>query len=355
MTNTPHLTLVAAPVITEAAERAAVEALAGLLPVTVRTSGLLLLGARKLTVARVVDVDDALVAAVLRIRAAVDLPQHPGWLPHLTLARRLPRSEAQQAVEVLGHEDLELSLTELRRWDPDLGTVRARSAWRCERSAGASDPAAGRLVGGVLRPRVLRVAPPQLGADLRVAGPPERRQVGGHGGRTPRRGEQVQEQRHPAVGERGRGRASRRPPGSAPPAPAGRRRSPPAPSSRWAPRPARAPARRAGPASGHGSSRRSAASTSTRRRSRAPRTRASSGPSQVSTPASRASSPTSGQGAPSARCRKASRRRSAVAASVQGSIARPSRRSPSRTARRDQHRVGLGERHGAPARSRRAA
>ena len=124
MTNTPHLTLVAAPVITGAAEWAAVEALAGLLPVTVRTSGLLLLGARRLTVARVVDVDDALVAAVLRIRAAVDLPQHPGWLPHLTLARRLPRSEAQQAVEVLGHEDLELSLTELRRWDPDLGTVR---------------------------------------------------------------------------------------------------------------------------------------------------------------------------------------------------------------------------------------
>jgi hypothetical protein len=124
MTNTPHLTLVAAPVITEAAERVAVDVLAELLPVTVRTSGLLLLGARKLTVARVVDVDDVLVAAVLRIRAAVEAPQHPGWLPHLTLARRLPRSEAQQAVEVLGHEDLELTLTQLRRWDPELGTVR---------------------------------------------------------------------------------------------------------------------------------------------------------------------------------------------------------------------------------------
>ncbi len=124
MTNTPHLTLVAAPVITDETEQAAAEVLAGMLPLTVRTSGLLLLGARKLTVARVVDVDDALVAAVLRIRAAVDLPQHPGWLPHLTLARRRPRSPAPQAVEVLGHEDLELSLTELRRWDPDLGTVR---------------------------------------------------------------------------------------------------------------------------------------------------------------------------------------------------------------------------------------
>ena len=123
-TNTPHLTLVAAPVITEATEGVAVDALAGLLPVTVRTSGLLLLGARRLTVARVVDVDDGLVAAVLRIRAAIEAPQHPGWLPHLTLARRLPRTEAQQAVEVLGHDDVELTLTELRRWDPDFGTVR---------------------------------------------------------------------------------------------------------------------------------------------------------------------------------------------------------------------------------------
>ena len=124
MTNTPHLTLVAAPVIDAEAERVAADALAALLPVPVRTSGLLLLGARKLTLARVIDVDDALVAAVLRIRAAVAAPQHPGWLPHLTLARRLPRAEAQLAVEVLGHEDLELTLTELRRWDPDVGTVR---------------------------------------------------------------------------------------------------------------------------------------------------------------------------------------------------------------------------------------
>ena len=159
-TNTPHLTLVAAPVITEAAERAAVEALAGLLPVTVRTSGLLLLGARKLTVARVVDVDDALVAAVLRIRAAVDLPQHPGWLPHLTLARRLPRAEAQLAVEVLGHEDVELTLTQLRRWDPDLGTVRrvgvevssAQPGRRTPRRGGASVGSSGQACFGY-RPR----------------------------------------------------------------------------------------------------------------------------------------------------------------------------------------------------------
>lgn len=123
MTNTPHLTLVAAPAIGAAAELVAADALAHLLPVRVRMSGLLLLGGRRLTLARVVDVDDTLVAAVLRIRAAVPSPQHPGWLPHLTLARRLPRGEAQLAVEVLGHEDAELTFTELRRWDPEAGTV----------------------------------------------------------------------------------------------------------------------------------------------------------------------------------------------------------------------------------------
>lgn len=119
VTNVPHVTLVAAPGIDREAERLATGLIEPMLPVRVRTSGLLLLGARRLTVARVVDVDDRVAAAVLRIRAAVDGAQHPGWLPHVTLARRVARSDAQHAVEVLGHEDLELSLTALRRWDPE--------------------------------------------------------------------------------------------------------------------------------------------------------------------------------------------------------------------------------------------
>lgn len=123
MTNTPHLTLVAAPAITPEVERLAVDELEPLLPLTVRTSGLLVLGGRKITLARVVDVDDTLMAAVLRIRAHVESAQHPGWLPHLTLGRRLPRTDAQRALDLLGHGDVELTLTELRRWDPDAGTV----------------------------------------------------------------------------------------------------------------------------------------------------------------------------------------------------------------------------------------
>ena len=46
-----------------------------------------------------------------------DLP-HPGWLPHVTLARRVERADAQRAVDVLGADDVVLRLTTLRRWEP---------------------------------------------------------------------------------------------------------------------------------------------------------------------------------------------------------------------------------------------
>ena len=49
--------------------------------------------------------------------------QHAGWLPHLTLARRVPRERVQEALDVLGWDDAVLTLTELRRWDPDAGAV----------------------------------------------------------------------------------------------------------------------------------------------------------------------------------------------------------------------------------------
>ncbi len=116
--NAPHLTLLAAPDVGPAGERA-VEAVGPLLPVEVRASGLLLFGRHRFTVARALDVPDALVAAVLALRAVTpDLP-HPGWLPHISLARRLDRDDAHRAVDVLGADDVVLRLTMLRRWDPD--------------------------------------------------------------------------------------------------------------------------------------------------------------------------------------------------------------------------------------------
>lgn len=119
--NTPHVTVLAAPVLPS--DEVAAALLGPLLPIRVRATGLLLLGGARLTVARAVDVDDAVVAAVLALRRGVrDLP-HRAWLPHVTLARRVPREEIGRACEVLGWADVELALTELRRWDPEQGRV----------------------------------------------------------------------------------------------------------------------------------------------------------------------------------------------------------------------------------------
>jgi hypothetical protein len=120
-TNTPHVTVLAAPRLPP--DGRAAELLGPLLPVRVRATGVLLLGGARLTVARAVDVDDAVVAAVLDLRRDVPDLQHRGWLPHVTLGRRVPRPSAATALDVLGWADVELVLTRLRRWDPEAGTV----------------------------------------------------------------------------------------------------------------------------------------------------------------------------------------------------------------------------------------
>ena len=122
-TNSPHLTVVAAPLLPDAAIAVAQVRRGSLLPVRARTAGLLLLGGDRLTIARAVDIDDDVVRRVLAVRVQVPDRQHVGWLPHVTLARRVDRADAQRALEVLGHEDVVLTLTELRRWDPDAGRV----------------------------------------------------------------------------------------------------------------------------------------------------------------------------------------------------------------------------------------
>jgi 2'-5' RNA ligase len=123
-TNSPHVTLLALAAIDEAAESRATELVGSLLPLAVRTSGVAVLGGAKVTVVRLLDVPAQLTRAVLDLRDAADGERHPGWLPHVTLARRMPRTDVQQALDVLGYDDLELTLTALRRWDPDRHEVR---------------------------------------------------------------------------------------------------------------------------------------------------------------------------------------------------------------------------------------
>lgn len=122
-TNTPHVTVIAVPAIAAADEAVARDLLAPLLPVRARLSGIAVFGGARLTIARVVDVDDEVVAAVLALRSRTTGHQHPGWLPHLTLARRLPRAELQRAADLVGAGDTDLTLTTLRRWDPDACSV----------------------------------------------------------------------------------------------------------------------------------------------------------------------------------------------------------------------------------------
>jgi hypothetical protein len=121
MTNTPHVTLVAGERLPP--DQEAVDLVAPLLPVRVRVAGVLLLGGSRVTLARAIDVDDALLAAVLRLRAGAGYLQHRGWLPHLTLGRRIRRADVPTGLEAVGTADVELSLTGLRRWDPEAGTV----------------------------------------------------------------------------------------------------------------------------------------------------------------------------------------------------------------------------------------
>ncbi|WP_275742573.1 hypothetical protein [Nocardioides sp. YIM 152315] len=121
--NTPHVGVVSAPDLPDAAIDVAHARLGSLLPVRARAAGLLLLGGERLTIARAVDLDDDVVRRVLAVRVQVPDRQHVGWLPHVTLARRVARADAQRAVDVLGYADVELTLTTLRRWDPEHGRV----------------------------------------------------------------------------------------------------------------------------------------------------------------------------------------------------------------------------------------
>ncbi|WP_193615061.1 2'-5' RNA ligase family protein [Nocardioides lijunqiniae] len=117
--NTPHVTVIAVPEIEPADERLAADLLGPVLPVAARLSGLALLGGRRVSVARLVDVPDELVTAVLRLRAGTRGHQHPGWLPHVTLARRVERADVPRVLEAVAGDGEPLSLVSLRRWDPD--------------------------------------------------------------------------------------------------------------------------------------------------------------------------------------------------------------------------------------------
>ncbi|MBS42003.1 MAG: hypothetical protein CMH83_02260 [Nocardioides sp.] len=120
-TNAPHVTVLEAERLGPEVEDEAVRRLAPLLPMALRAAGVVVLGGQRVTIARLLDVPDELTCEVASLRIEHGSSRHEGWLPHFTLARRVPRSEVQRCLDAVGYLDVEIPLVGLRRWDPDTG------------------------------------------------------------------------------------------------------------------------------------------------------------------------------------------------------------------------------------------
>lgn len=121
MANAPHVTFVAANHISPDAVDRARDLVGPLLPARLEVRGFVLFGyGSRSTLALLVEPDSALAEAVARVRACVPEERHPVWTPHVTLARRVPRSRLATAFEVLNAADgpRELVCDRVRWWDP---------------------------------------------------------------------------------------------------------------------------------------------------------------------------------------------------------------------------------------------
>lgn len=125
VTNAPHVTVLATPdPVSPDVVAAATRLLTPLLPVTVLLSGLIVFGGSRPGLAWALEVPDELLAAVIELRGITDGHRHQGWLPHVTLARRLRRSDVGAAWAALEPGPRELRLTTVRHWDPEQETIR---------------------------------------------------------------------------------------------------------------------------------------------------------------------------------------------------------------------------------------
>jgi 2'-5' RNA ligase len=128
-TNRPHVTLAAVPSLDEDAEEGLAALLSGALPLPAYAGPVAVFGQDPVVLVRLVVTSRALLdlqAAVGRVvDVAADGLAAPGrWVPHVTLAHRMPREQVSAALGLLPRDDGPVGLVLARRWDSD-----ARRAW----------------------------------------------------------------------------------------------------------------------------------------------------------------------------------------------------------------------------------
>ena len=128
-TNRPHLTLAAVASLPEGAEDRLAEALRSALPVRARVGPLTVLGHDPVVLVRLVVADAELLELHAQVADAAGVPADdlcaPGrWLPHVTLARRMPLAEVSRALDLLPREHGSGRFVAARRWDSE-----ARRTW----------------------------------------------------------------------------------------------------------------------------------------------------------------------------------------------------------------------------------
>ena len=115
-TNKVHLTLVEAPSIADPAR--AGSSVGAMVPLSLPVTGLVVLGSARCAVALLVSAPPELVAAVAKLRTDVGRADLP-WVPHVTLARQVPRDQAGRVVDAVGpHGITALRFVQLRHWQP---------------------------------------------------------------------------------------------------------------------------------------------------------------------------------------------------------------------------------------------
>ncbi len=119
--NKVHLTLAEADRVVDPA--LSVTDVAVMLPLTLPVTGVVVLGAARVAVALLVGVPPELASAARRLRDGVG-QLGPPWVPHVTLARQVPRYQAGSVVDAVGSHGISaLRFVQLRHWDPRGRTV----------------------------------------------------------------------------------------------------------------------------------------------------------------------------------------------------------------------------------------